>query len=612
MSTEQPTIPDLIEAAVNRRELSPSAASNLKTWLDGPAGREDLASRERVLTALKNNDAAWLEPLFWEVIPFGTGGRRGPMADFGTATLNRRTVAESADGLARYLRSQNDAQTEQTVIIAYDSRHRSEEFARLTATVLAGNGLNVLLFPEPRATPELSFGVRHWRCAAGVMISASHNPPSDNGVKMYWSDGGQVLPPHDRGIIDAVMTASQIPLADYEELLASGRIRILDDNTDQAYLAAIVRTTGPVEPGNVRILYSPLHGVGESSIARALEAAGCVNLEIFALHRAVDGGFPNVSEHLPNPELPKVFEPLRDRAREWSADVVMATDPDADRLGALLPDRDGNFHYISGNRLAVLLADHALRHRATRGTLTPDDYLVLTLVTTPLVTALGRSHGVRVIDQLLVGFKHIGATIEREGAERFLFGCEESHGYLAGDYCRDKDAAVAAVLLAQAVAMARACGDWLWERFDAIEREHGVHEERQVSLTRRGSAGQAEIRKIMRAMCEAPPPVLGECHVEFIRDYESGTIRSPAGAHSQPLDGPRGQLVFFDGHAGSVRVSVGGRPSGTEPKIKFYLFAQADVPLDGDLAKVRADASEALNNLERDLREWVDTVCEAP
>jgi len=324
MSTEQPPIPDLIEAAVNRRELSPSAASNLKTWLDGPAGREDLASRERVLTALKNNDAAWLEPLFWEVIPFGTGGRRGPMADFGTATLNRRTVAESAEGLARYLRSQNDAQTEQTVIIAYDSRHRSEEFARLTATVLAGNGLNVLLFPEPRATPELSFGVRHWRCAAGVMISASHNPPSDNGVKMYWSDGGQVLPPHDRGIIDAVMTASQIPLADYEELLASGRIRILDDNTDQAYLAAIARTTGPVEPRDVRILYSSLHGVGESSVARALEAAGCEYVEIFDPHRAVDGSFANVSEHLPNPERPEVFEPLRERAQAWSADVVMA------------------------------------------------------------------------------------------------------------------------------------------------------------------------------------------------------------------------------------------------------------------------------------------------
>lgn len=612
MPTEEPAIQDLIEAAVARRELSPSAASNLKTWLDGPAGQEDLTSRERVLAALKNNDAAWLEPLFWEVIPFGTGGRRGPMADFGTATLNRRTVAESADGLARYLRSQRGPTSEQSVIIAYDSRHRSEEFARLTAMVLVGHGLKVLLFPEPRATPELSFGVRHWQCAAGVMISASHNPPSDNGVKVYWSDGGQVLPPHDRGIIDAVMKAGQIPLADFEESIASGRIRLLDDNTDQAYLAAIVRTTGSVEPRDVRILYSPLHGVGESSVARALSAAGCENVEIFAPHRAIDGDFPNVSEHLPNPERPQVFEPLRERAQECSADVVMATDPDADRLGAMLPDRKGIFHYISGNRLAVLLADHVLRHRATRGTLTPDDYLVLTLVTTPLVTALGRSHGVRVIDQLLVGFKHIGATMEREGAERFLFGCEESHGYLAGDYCRDKDAAVAAVLLAQAVATARASGEWLWERFDAIEREHGVHEERQVSLTRRGSAGQAEIRKIMKAMREAPPPVLGECRVDFIRDYESGTIRSPASAHPQPLDGPRGQLVFFDGHAGSVRVSLGGRPSGTEPKIKFYLFAQADVAPDGDLTEVRSDVSAALDDLERDLREWVDAVCAAP
>lgn len=611
MPTEEPAIQDLLEAAVTRRELSPSAASNLKTWLDGPAGQEHVASRERVITALKNNDAAWLEPLFWEVIPFGTGGRRGPMADFGTATLNRRTVAESADGLARYLRAQCGMLAEQSVIIAYDSRHRSEEFARLAATVLVGNGLNVLLFPDPRATPELSFGVRHWRCAAGIMISASHNPPSDNGVKVYWSDGGQVLPPHDRGIIDAVMTAGQIPLADYEESLATGRIRLLDDNTDEAYLAAIMRTTGPVQPRDVRILYSPLHGVGESSVAQALRAAGCENVEVFAPHRSIDGGFPNVSEHLPNPERPQVFEPLRDRAQEWSADVVMATDPDADRLGALLPDRDGTFHYISGNRLAVLLTDHVLRQRVQSGSLASDDYLVLTLVTTPLVTALGRSHGVRVIDQLLVGFKHIGATMEREGAERLLFGCEESHGYLAGDYCRDKDAAVAAVLLAQAVATARASGEWLWERFDAIEREHGVHEERQVSLTRRGSAGQAEIRKIMQAMREAPPKVLGDCRVEFIRDYESGTIRRPAGAHPQPLDGPRGQLVFFDGHAGSVRLSLGGRPSGTEPKIKFYLFAQAEVPTEDDLATVRSGVSAALDNLERDVREWVDTVCAA-
>ena len=608
-----------LQTAVDAGEITPGTAKNVLSWLQGPAGNSDTAAREIVLGHLEAGSVKELEPYFWEVIPFGTGGRRGPMAPFGTATLNARTVAESADGLARYLKALTP-DSEHSVVVAYDTRHRSAEFAQIAARTLAGRGVRVALFEAPRATPELSFAVRQLKCSAGLMISASHNPPSDNGVKVYWSNGGQVLPPHDKGIIDAVGQTTEIPMADFDTALQDGTIRTLEQEMDVAYLDAVIKAARLAnnQPAvrsaakELRILYSPLHGVGETSVALSLSRGGFQGLEIYEPQRVQDGSFPNVPEHLPNPERPDVFQPLLSRAHELSADLVLATDPDADRLGCLLPDRTGNFQYISGNRLAVLLADFILQRRQQNAKKSPEDYLVQTLVTTPLVAALGRAHGVRVIDQLLVGFKYIGETVEREGPEHFLFGCEESHGYLAGDYCRDKDAAIAALLLAEATAVARAEGRLLWDRLDAIFVEQGYYAERQLSVTRPGAAGQAEIQKLMNAFREHPPRQFGSIEWQVLQDYQQQVEYQLQTSATERMKGPRGAMLILEGTSGETKLSLAGRPSGTEPKMKFYLFANTPVSDPGQLPAVREQTELRLDELVSSLHHWIEAVCQQP
>jgi phosphoglucomutase/phosphomannomutase len=468
-----------------------------------------------------------------------------------------------------------------------------------------------VLFESHRSTPLLSFAVRHLRCDVGLMISASHNPPSDNGVKAYWSNGAQVLPPHDQGIIERVYRANEIPLVDFAQAVAAGQIETAGEKVDAAYTRAVT-SLALSNCRDLKGLFTPLHGVGETSVFRVLREAGFSQFEIYEPHRQADGRFPNVPNHLPNPELGAVFDPPVAEAQKRGAALVLASDPDADRLGVSVADGHGKFVHLTGNSIGSLLVDFILRKLEQLGSLTPAHYVVETLVTTPLISAIARRHGVRSIDDLLVGFKYIAQTIDREGPERFVFGAEESLGYLAGDYARDKDAAIAALYLAECAAELASENRTLLDRLDDLYVEHGYHLESQRSESCQGPRGKALVDRLMDEFARRPPASLGGTPLARVRDYRLHEIRElPSNRSVAGLPEPRGDLCIFESPAGTTQISFAARPSGTEPKIKFYFFARSACPDRQSLAGVKARTAAQLREFEQALSAWVRKVWSA-
>ena len=608
-----------IIAAVQAGKLTAASGQNINRWL---TESYYVRYRTQLLELIEQSAFDELDRLFWERIPFGTGGRRGPMSEFGSATINARTIAESANGLAIY--AQRVAQTERLqnqdadplrAVIARDTRHRSLEFAKLTATILAAQGFVVYFFPDPRATPELSFAVRNLHCQIGVMISASHNPPSDNGFKAYWNTGGQVLPPHDQGIIGCVDASEEIPTVDFDDAVKTGKIILISTATaaggvdvDGPYVRAVCSLSLSTARG-IRALYTPMHGVGESSIYQVVVQAGFSHVDLFEPQRFPDGSFPNVPDHLPNPERPQALQPAIDFAREQRHDLVLASDPDADRLAVAVRTAGDQFLCLTGNQLGALLADYVLSRRAAAGTLSPQHFLVETLVTTPLIEAIGRAAGVRVIRDLLVGFKHIAAAVDANGPDKFVFAAEESVGYLAGEYCRDKDASVAALFVLELASELQLQGKTLVDRLEEIYLQHGYYHESQFVQVCPGASGSEQISRMMLALREQTPARLGQIVFESASDYQRHEIRSlPSNTVQAPLPHPSGDLLIMHGKSGACRVSLAGRPSGTEPKIKFYLFA--NTPADLPLAEARPMAENALRELESELKRWLVSAVE--
>ena len=593
----------LAEAAASKR-VTQGTLTNVRRWLTEPGYAPYVG---RIVSLIDAGKFEELDTLFWEVIPFGTGGRRGMMSDFGSATMNERTVAESANGLAVYLKRVKGAAGGRAVI-AHDSRLRSRDFAKLTATTLAAHGLHVFLFEAERSTPELSFAVRHLACDVGVMISASHNPPSDNGVKAYWSSGAQVLPPHDVGIIECVYESNEIPTLDFDAAIQDKNIEIIGAAVDQAYINEVTKLS--LSPArDIPLLFTPLHGVGETSVYRVLQQAGFKQLDVFEPQRKPDGNFPNVPNHLPNPELPAVFGPPAEQAAKTGKAVVLASDPDADRLGVSVRSVAGDFVHLTGNRIGVLITDYVLRKRAAAGTLSPEHYVVETLVTTPLIADIARAHGVRPIDDLLVGFKYIAETMDREGPEKFVFGAEESLGYLAGSYARDKDAAVAALFLSECAAELRSQGKTLLDRLDELYVEHGFYLEGQRSETCKGPKGRSQIEELMDRFGTAPPRSLAGIELARVRDYGKHEIRSlPDNRRTADLPHPHGDLVIFESAKGDCEITLAVRPSGTEPKIKFYFFARAPVAERGQLAAIKSRTEAKLKEFQDALSQWAKSV----
>ncbi|MCE9544410.1 MAG: phospho-sugar mutase [Planctomycetia bacterium] len=610
MNHDQKTPSTVLEAAAAKGQITPEAAKNIRDWLAEP---RYAGYRPQLVEHLRQGKFAELNDAFWNVIPFGTGGRRGKMYPIGSAVMNERTVGESAQGLADYFRGRSAKGGTLACAIAHDTRHRSPEFAKLSAEIMAAAGYTVYFLEGFRSTPELSFATRFKQCICGIMITASHNPPSDNGFKAYGPTGGQLVPPDDKGVIERVMAVDVIARLKFDEGVAAGKIVLCQDEVDAAFQAAVLAQSLP-GPRNVKLIYSPLHGVGSSAVLPVLRAAGFENVEEFQPHAAPDGDFPNVAGHVSNPENPGVFDPIIARAKQTGADLVLATDPDCDRLGCAAPLKavaSATWETLTGNQIGSLLCDFVLESRQRAGTLSPRHYVVKTLVTTELIRRIAESYSVRCVGDLQVGFKWIGQTMDEQGPAEFVLGLEESHGYLVGQYARDKDAVVATMLLSELAASAKAAGQTLHERLDSLFVRFGCHQEQTISLTMPGQQGMADMQRLMSRLREAPPEVLADLRVVGLRDYLNLTQSTPvpsregqgkASREVQPLAGPRGDMVILDLSSEGNYVAI--RPSGTEPKVKLYMFTYHP-PQDGtDLAETNRLLIERMAALEHDLRRY--------
>lgn len=585
------------EQALADEKLTASALENLKCWLTEPRYADYV---DAICQHVADEKWQKLDDVFWTIIPFGTGGRRGSMYEFGSNAINERTIGESAQGLADYTKEYNEG-GELSCAIAYDTRHRSVEFSKLCAEVMVAAGFKVYYLQGHRSTPELSFLVRYKNCSCGIMVTASHNPPSDNAVKAYWSTGGQLLPPHDKGVIEKVMNVETIERTPFDEAVAAGKIDICQDEVDEAYITAVLKqsTDGPRD---LKVVYSPLHGVGATAVCPVLERAGFKDVEVYGPHAQPSGDFPNVPGHVSNPERPVVFDAIVEHCKQVGADLAVASDPDCDRIGCSAPlttAEGSDWDILTGNQIGALMADYCLEVRKAAGTLTPEHFNIITLVTTQLTRRIGDSYGVKTVDNLLVGFKWIAGAIDAGGPEKYILGTEESYGYMAGTHVRDKDGGVAALLLCELAAKLKAEGKTLHEKLEDLFWQHGAHAERTVSVMMPGSEGMDRMKEVMASFRSAPPESIGGNQVAQIRDYLNQTV-TVSGEEAKPLEGPHGDLVILDLALEGNYIAI--RPSGTEPKIKLYMFAWEPAEQLAHMGRTREELEERLDAFEKDLR----------
>lgn len=591
-----------IQSACESGDVSPSALENIRAWLT-----EERYADYRAEVTRQISEKNWqsLDDAFWTIIPFGTGGRRGKMYPIGSNAINDRTIGESAQGLADYVVAYHAGKkSDLSCAIAYDTRHQSRHFAELCAGIMVAAGIKVYFLDDYRATPQLSYAVRYKNCDCGIMVTASHNPPSDNAVKVYWSSGAQVLPPHDKAIIDRVMNCQEIRVAPFDQALADGKIEIVTEEIDREFVK-VATACSFAGPRTVKILYTPLHGVGAEAVLPVLAADGFDDVEVYQPHAEKSGDFPNVPGHVSNPENQHVFEEPIDYAKENGFDLILATDPDCDRLGVAAPltlDVHGQWGTLNGNQIGAVLTDFVLKKRAEAGTLTPKHYVIKTLVTTELTRRIAQSHGVRCVGDLLVGFKYIAATMDEEGPDEFVFGTEESHGYLIGQYARDKDGAVACMLLSELAAQLKSDGSSMHEYLADLQRRHGCHREHLINLFMEGSEGMAAMKRLMAAFRKSPPKSLAGIEVTQIRDYLSGETTETASGNKSELVGPTGDLIILDlAEEGNY---VAARPSGTEPKIKLYVFTRLSPDQSQDLSAADKTLQDRITALEFDMRQF--------
>jgi len=549
-------------------EISEETYRNARMWLTDPAYAE---FHEEVLALIRPTP---LIDAFYQVLPFGTGGRRGTVG-IGSNRLNARTIGESAQGVAAYIIRQDadGSLAARGVVVAHDVRLSSADFAVITAEVLAANGIKVYLFDGPRSTPLLSYAVRHLRAIAGVVITASHNPPSDNGFKAYWEDGGQVVAPHDQAILEAVRQVKEIERLELGRAKEQGLVEVLDGRVEDAYFAMIKRDLDFGGPRAATIVYSPLHGSGLTIVPRALADFGFTDAPMPASQTEMDGRFPTVPDHYPNPEIPAAMGAAIELARQVKGDVVLASDPDADRLGVCVPDGRGDFVYLTGNQFQPLLLDFVLDRLKASGRLPERAYVLTTLVTTKMIRAIAEHHGVEVVDHILVGFKNVADEMRRRElaglpADRMVFSSEESIGYMLHHEVRDKDSATAAVGAAQMAAYYKAQGKSLLERLHELYTEHGYFADRSFSVFLYGEAGALQMARLMDALRNHPPRQIAGLPIIGITDRRADTFLDVATGRKETLGLAKSNVLAYSlGEGASVVI----RPSGTEPKIKHYL-----------------------------------------
>ena len=529
-----------------------------QSWLDGDF---DQATKMQVLK-LRNEDPAGFEDAFYKNLEFGTGGLRGIMG-VGTNRMNRYTVGMATQGLANYILSHCEGD-DLRVVISYDSRNNSKEFARITADVLSANGIHVFIFDNIRPTPEMSYAVRLKKAVAGIMITASHNPKEYNGYKVSWSDGGQITSPVDKDIVAEVAKITDPSMVKFEAGLRCGEIESMGADVDEQYLRDLLSLRLSPEAvarhNDLKIVYTPLHGCGVRLVPEILKRSGFSNIIHVPEQDISDGNFPTCVS--PNPEEPAALKMAIEKAEATGADLLIGTDPDADRVGIAVRDNDGKIVLFNGNQTASMLTYYILTRWKELGKLTEGKYVVKTIVTTELITEICKGFGVPVYN-VLTGFKYIAEVVKRKEAEggEFICGGEESYGFNVGEFVRDKDAPVTCMMIAECAAWAADNGLTLYQLMQKIYKEFGYRKEGLVSLVRKGVSGAQEIQQIMVDMRNNPPTELCGSPVNKVIDY----------LEPEKTGQPKSNVLQFFDEAGDV-VSV--RPSGTEPKIKFYFGAK--------------------------------------
>ena len=543
--------------------LDPAIRSKVQKWLE--SNIEETAKAE-IFRLLGKDNLEEFNDAFYKDLAFGTGGLRGIMG-IGSNRINKYTLGMATQGLSNYLLSMFPDQ-EIKVAVAYDSRNNSEYFGEITANVFSANGIKVYLFEELRPTPELSYAIRKLNCQGGVVITASHNPKEYNGYKAYWEDGAQVIPPHDKNIIEEVNKIQRIDDINFDA--NPSKIERISSLIDEPYLESIVENVVTPEAienqKDLKIVFSPIHGTGITMVPKILAKLGFTNVHIVTEQATPDGNFPTVV--YPNPEENEAMSLAMAKAQEIDADLVMATDPDSDRVGIGVKNPKGEWQLLNGNQTGSLLLYYLLKQWQSKGKLTGNQYVCKTIVTTDLIDRMAENFGVECINTL-TGFKWIAAVLkENEGKKEFIGGGEESYGYLIGDAVRDKDAIASCAMIAEMVAFAKNEGLSLFDMLTEMYVQFNMYLEGLVSLKKTGQKGAEEIQEILRNMRENPFTELGGSPIVKIIDYSSGVSKDLKNHTESPVDLPSSNVLQFITKDGT---KVTARPSGTEPKIKFYV-----------------------------------------
>lgn len=564
-----------------------------KSWLGEEFNYE---TRKEVREMLDNNEKKLIDA-FYQDLEFGTGGLRGIMGS-GTNRMNIYTLGMATQGLSNYIIKQC-GNSGISVGIAYDCRNNSRYFAETTANIFSANGFEVYLFESLRPTPELSFAIRHYKCQSGVVITASHNPPEYNGYKAYWNDGGQVVAPHDEGIIDEVrkiMSVNEIRFEGKKE-----KIKILGKETDDLFLNEVHKMSLNPEIINkfsdIGIVYTPIHGTGITMIPPVLKMYGFTNIISVPEQDKIDGNFPTVKS--PNPEEPDALKMAIKKAVEKGAELVMATDPDGDRLGIAVKDRKGEFILLNGNQTGVLLVWYILSQFKERKKYRGNEYIIKTIVTSDLIERIAEGYNVEYFN-VLTGFKFFAELIRKnEGSKKYIGGGEESYGFLPGDYVRDKDAVASCALVAEAAAWSKSKGISLFELLLDIYVEYGFYKEKLINIVRKGKEGADEIKAIMTGYRNNPPEKINNSRVIKINDYEKQISNDILKGSKTRTDLTKSDVLQFFLEDGS-KISV--RPSGTEPKIKFYFSVNTTLKSADMFETTEIVLDNRINEIIKDMR----------
>lgn len=540
---------------------------------------------------LIDTDTDELKDRFYKQMEFGTGGMRGVMG-VGTNRINKYTLGKSTQGLSNYLIKKYKGE-DIKVVIAFDCRHNSDTLARTVAEVFSANGIKVFLFSELRTTPELSFAVRHLNCHAGIVLTASHNPPEYNGYKVYWTDGGQIVPPQDGEIIAEI---NALPFEDIKFEANDNLIEVIDKEVDEAFITESVKVGNFNAAGkdDFKIVFTSLHGTSITAIPEVLKRAGYKNVTIIQEQAKPDGNFPTVKS--PNPEESEALSMAVKKAEEIGADMVVGTDPDSDRLGIAVRNLDGKMEIVNGNQAMVLMTKFLLEKRKEQG-FKGNEFIATTIVSTPMMEAMAKAYGVE-FKTALTGFKWIGKMIKDFPESDFIGGGEESFGYMVGDFVRDKDAVTSTLLACEIASQAKANGSSFYKDLIDCYVDYGFYKEHLVAITKKGISGAEEIKQMLKNFKENPVASVAGSKVKWVEDYNTATAKNVLTGEEKTIDIPKSNVLIYETEDGT---RVAARPSGTEPKVKFYISTNMSLDTAANYKNVAADLDKKIQSILSEL-----------